>query len=84
MSDDQFDVHLTEQQYTELNSAWHEYLMFDGIDPTSRDHVDFFAWLDADDEEEPEYSIPEIEAFLREKARREGIAFLPADEAEGL
>jgi hypothetical protein len=63
---------LTEEQYIELARLWHEYLTFGPpINDSTWHPIDFCDWLNTDNDT---YSLPAVEAFLREKEQREGTA----------
>lgn len=73
MEDDLFTLKLTEKQYNELAQWWHEYTSLGPArDTDDWTALDFCEWLDTD--EPQEYGLPEVEAFLAEKERREGTA----------
>jgi hypothetical protein len=76
-NDDLFSLKLTEAQYTELARWWHEYMVLGPTRNPAEDDwnaLDFCEWMDSDSDEDPKYGLPEVEAFLAEKERREGTA----------
>jgi hypothetical protein len=75
-NDDLFSLKLTEAQYTELAQLWHEYTVLGPTrnpDDDDWNALDFCEWMD-EDEDDPKYGLPEVEAFLAEKERPEGTA----------
>lgn len=84
MNEQQFELHLTDEQYDELSNLWHEFAVLLG--PTREQGnlasiaLEFSEWIDTN-EDHPRYGLPEIAQFFLDKEQREGTA-LPKEHQE--
>ena len=64
--------------YDELAQLWHKFTVFGPpIDKATFSPMDFYEWLDTEDDNT--YGLPEVERFLAEKEQRERMALPQAE-----